>query len=358
MTKKLSALIISLCLLVSCVSAITPEEATIKSLIIQQPDAITSLGFSFDYAEEESLDNLTVTEIYGDESKIIFTFDCRAKEENIYFFETHYVTVGNYRFDFYSEGEFFVYDKNDNAILSFEAAYFNNIITDDDLDNLYDERYVYISEEREKTPIYTDDPVNEAIREQMNGVFEEEYGLPIDTGEFKDLEVDMLYEDEKVKVFEYYSSSAEGIDGLFEWKLGDYDFSGSNGNEKFVYDIENNKISFIRDAYNEGVVDDSILDIIAEKYLFNKMSKATMSKYYPDTFTLTLGTNGRNYGTVYGGGKFENSGEAMATVKAVANEGYEFVNWTIHGHELSKDAEATIKVIFDMHVIANFKRVA
>ena len=69
--------------------------------------------------------------------------------------------------------------------------------------------------------------------------------------------------------------------------------------------------------------------------------------------TITVSANPAEAGTVTGGGEFEETDEI--TVKATANEGYEFVNWTENEVEVSTDAEYTFEVLADRALVANFK---
>lgn len=76
----------------------------------------------------------------------------------------------------------------------------------------------------------------------------------------------------------------------------------------------------------------------------------TVSRY-----TLTLKANPPEGGTVTGQGSYK-SGEYV-TVTAAANEGYEFVNWTIDGEEVSKAASFEYKMPSNgVILIANFKK--
>ena len=69
--------------------------------------------------------------------------------------------------------------------------------------------------------------------------------------------------------------------------------------------------------------------------------------------TITVSANPAEAGTVTGGGEFEETDEI--TVKAVANEGYEFVNWTEGETVVSTNAEYTFTVTADVALVANFK---
>ena len=72
--------------------------------------------------------------------------------------------------------------------------------------------------------------------------------------------------------------------------------------------------------------------------------------------TIAVSANPAEAGTVTAGGKFEETDEI--TVKAVANDGYEFVNWTENEVEVSTDAEYTFAVLADRALVANFKKAA
>ena len=69
--------------------------------------------------------------------------------------------------------------------------------------------------------------------------------------------------------------------------------------------------------------------------------------------TITVAANPAEAGTVTGGGEFEETDEI--TVKAVANEGYEFVNWTEGEEIVAETAEYTFIVTADRNLVANFK---
>ena len=58
-------------------------------------------------------------------------------------------------------------------------------------------------------------------------------------------------------------------------------------------------------------------------------------------------------GTVEGAGVYEQGTEATLTAKAA--EGYEFVNWTVEGNEVSTENPYKFNVTADVEVVANFK---
>ena len=75
----------------------------------------------------------------------------------------------------------------------------------------------------------------------------------------------------------------------------------------------------------------------------------------PETVKYTVSVKAEN-GTVEGAGEYEEGAEA--TLTATANEGYEFVNWTVDGTEVSTKNPYTFNVTADVEVVANFKEAA
>ena len=72
----------------------------------------------------------------------------------------------------------------------------------------------------------------------------------------------------------------------------------------------------------------------------------------PTTYTITATANPAAGGTVSGGGTF-NSGETC-TLTATANSGYQFLNWTKNGAEVSASAAYTFTVTETAQFVANF----
>ena len=93
---------------------------------------------------------------------------------------------------------------------------------------------------------------------------------------------------------------------------------------------------------------------------------STTQKFYDITFTYTVAgatepvkytvTVKAENGTVEGAGEYEEGAEA--TLTATANEGYEFVNWTVEGTEVSTKNPYKFNVTADVEVVANFKEAA
>jgi len=72
-------------------------------------------------------------------------------------------------------------------------------------------------------------------------------------------------------------------------------------------------------------------------------------------FTVTLEANPPEGGTVSGGGTFPCG--TSVTVRAIANEGFEFLNWTENGSVVSWDPTYTFDLTADRSLVANFEAV-
>ena len=75
----------------------------------------------------------------------------------------------------------------------------------------------------------------------------------------------------------------------------------------------------------------------------------------PEPVKYTVTVKAEN-GTVEGAGEYEEGAEA--TLTATANEGYEFVNWTVEATEVSTKNPYKFNVTADIEVVANFKEAA
>ena len=70
-------------------------------------------------------------------------------------------------------------------------------------------------------------------------------------------------------------------------------------------------------------------------------------------YDITLAANPTEGGSVRGAGSYADGTEI--TVRAAANTGYNFVNWTENGNAVSTDAEYTFTVTADRDLVANFE---
>ena len=78
----------------------------------------------------------------------------------------------------------------------------------------------------------------------------------------------------------------------------------------------------------------------------------TVTGGQPVTYNITATVNPAGAGTVTGAGEYEEG--TIATLVATANSGYEFVNWTEDGTEVSTNATYSFVVTEDRALVANF----
>ena len=114
---------------------------------------------------------------------------------------------------------------------------------------------------------------------------------------------------------------------------------------------------YILDKAYYGVLEDNTLKKahIIEGNKFNMPGYdtwlyATFVRAYNVTATASLSAGG----TVTGGGEYK-SGETV-TLKAKVNEGYDFINWTENGEEVSTEATYQFTASADRELVANFKK--
>ncbi len=70
--------------------------------------------------------------------------------------------------------------------------------------------------------------------------------------------------------------------------------------------------------------------------------------------TLSISSNPVNGGTTTGSGTYEYN--QLVTVKASPNSGYEFVNWTIDGKQVSQNSTYTFNIVDDINLVVNFSK--
>ena len=71
-----------------------------------------------------------------------------------------------------------------------------------------------------------------------------------------------------------------------------------------------------------------------------------------NNYTVSVSANSNNGGTATGGGSFQQG--QSCTVRATANTGYTFVNWTENGNQVSANANYTFTVNGNRTLVANF----
>ena len=112
----------------------------------------------------------------------------------------------------------------------------------------------------------------------------------------------------------------------------------------------NNGYSFVRWTKNGSQVSTN------PTYTFTVTGNATYVAEFQQntvTYTITATASPSNSGTVTGAGTY-NSG-SLCTLKATANSGYTFVNWTKNGTEVSTNAEYSFTVTANGSYVANFE---
>ena len=138
----------------------------------------------------------------------------------------------------------------------------------------------------------------------------------------------------------------------------------SNGQQKFwvsdTKDGANTLYSYWCNVPQELVVGDYVqmFGRLTKYYEKNQMKNGDVTILAAPAvtkYTVTVSANNAEWGTVEGAGEYEEN--EQVTVTALANDGYEFVNWTVAGEEVSTDAEYTFSVTADLALVANFKEV-
>ena len=90
-------------------------------------------------------------------------------------------------------------------------------------------------------------------------------------------------------------------------------------------------------------------------YTFNVTGNRTLVANFealPQNYTITVSANPNNAGTVSGGGTYQQG--QSCTVRATANTGYAFTNWTENGNVVSTNAAYTFTVTSNRNLVANF----
>lgn len=91
------------------------------------------------------------------------------------------------------------------------------------------------------------------------------------------------------------------------------------------------------------------------QYIQPQIVNAKITVLAPAPKVYTVSATAEN-GTVEGAGQYEEG--TQATLTATAAEGYEFVNWTVSGTEVSTENPYTFTVTADVALVANFQEAA
>lgn len=84
----------------------------------------------------------------------------------------------------------------------------------------------------------------------------------------------------------------------------------------------------------------------------NRTLVANFRSTLPDAYTITATANPANGGRITGAGSYASG--LSVTLNASANNGFEFVNWTENGTEVSTSASYTFTITEDRTLVANF----
>ena len=124
------------------------------------------------------------------------------------------------------------------------------------------------------------------------------------------------------------------------------------GGSKFVITRTNNSVVVKEDAGGDG----KLTADIAGDYVFTwTYASQTLTVTYPALPVKYNVTVTAENGTVTGAGEYEEG--KTATLTATANEGYEFVNWTVGEEVVSTENPYSFVVTADVALVANFKAV-
>ena len=122
------------------------------------------------------------------------------------------------------------------------------------------------------------------------------------------------------------------------------------GQQCSVSAIANEGYAFVNWTENDTVVAlDSLYTFIVNA---NRTLTAHFESLVPDEYTISVSAHPSNGGSVTGGGTFQEG--QSCTVRATANTGYTFVNWTENGSQVSSEANYTFTVNGDRSLVANF----
>jgi hypothetical protein len=96
------------------------------------------------------------------------------------------------------------------------------------------------------------------------------------------------------------------------------------------------------------------ITVTAEDGITKQNYEVTVTRNAPNTpvYQVTVTANNETYGTATGGGTYEEN--ATATVRATANTGYKFINWTKEGVVVSSNNPYSFTVTADITLVANF----
>ncbi len=154
-----------------------------------------------------------------------------------------------------------------------------------------------------------------------------------------DVDLTANFERKDVKISVNYNRSQASVSGAGAFKFGDSVTLEVKPKDGYRFDgwVENGEV------ISTGTTLD--FDILADRTLSLKLTKL---------FTVGLTVSPAEGGSVEGEGTFAEGEEV--TIKAIAQDGYQFMNWTSYGREVSKEAEYTFKAARNIKLVANFSK--
>jgi len=108
--------------------------------------------------------------------------------------------------------------------------------------------------------------------------------------------------------------------------------------------------TFVNWMENDNVVSTNAV------YTFNVTGNHYLTANFqaqPQNYTVSVSANPTNGGTVTGGGTYQQG--QSCTVRATANAGYTFINWTENGTVVSTQAQYSFTVTGNRNLVANFQ---
>ena len=101
--------------------------------------------------------------------------------------------------------------------------------------------------------------------------------------------------------------------------------------------------------------DGTVVSTDAEYSFTATADRTLVANFATITYTITASANPTEGGTVNGSGSYA-SGQTV-NLNAIANEGYNFVNWTENGAVVSTDAQYSFTITADRTLVANFEAI-
>ena len=263
MKKFLTALIaFVMCFsVVTTAFAATPDETSDSDLISDIKQAMLDT-----YYGDEKPEYLNVEILLDDEDEVYFSFsDSFATSAN-----RVYTEAGNYIVSYLENCPVALY-KN-NRVYMIPDAYNSGVIDDDTLEGLTYCGYMDIVPKSDDSAL---------VIEIKNKVIEECF----DGKSPETLRIDIVGRTSDGGVY-FKHSVGGGIDVMVEETIGDYTYSYTHGNDAMLY--KNGNVYSIKEAYERGVIDDSILEELSKMNFGLKSNKPNTT--VPTEPTTTVAT--------------------------------------------------------------------